>query len=477
VQLLVGDVLRSAARRHPDRPAAAIGDTTLTFGEVDAEARTCAARLAARGIGRGDRVGWVARNSLEGLVVHSACAYLGAVFTPFNPSATPAELAALVEVGRPSFVLGLDGRDGTIRYGSLADAPTDDDPFHRADERDCMVIFFTSGTTGRPKGAMLSHRAERLRGGFEASPRGPHVSMFPQFHMSGWVGHLEAWNRGDPIVWVDRPEPEQLFAAIERHRGFATYLIPAVWRRVLDADRSGFDLSSLRIADTGTSSTSPELLRGIKDAFPRSTTTVVYGSTEAHRVLVLHDPDLFDHPYSVGRPNVGSFVRRGDDGELWVTSPLLFSGYFENDAATSEVLVDGWYRTGDVVVSDDDGYWSVVGRTKELIRSGGETVAPVEVEAVLARCRGVADGAVAGMPDEHWGEIVTAFVVPSPGATLTLADLRAEMAGDLARHKVPRRLVLVDSIPRTGATGQVARARLVALAQERDAGATAPDAR
>jgi acyl-CoA synthetase (AMP-forming)/AMP-acid ligase II len=301
--------------------------------------------------------------------------------------------------------------------------------------------------------------------------------MFPQFHMSGWVGHLEAWNRGDAMVWVDRPEPEQLFAAVERHRGYATYLIPAVWRRVLDADRSGFDLSSLRVADTGTSSTSPELLRGIKDAFPTTTTTVVYGSTEAHRVLVLHDPDLFDRPYSVGRPTVGAFVRRTEVGELWVRSPVLFSGYFEDPAATSAVLVDGWYRTGDVVVADDDGFWSVVGRTKELIRSGGETIAPVEVEAALTGCAGVADGAVAGMPDADWGEIVTAFVAPAPGASPTLADLQAEMASALARHKLPRRLVIVDAIPRTGATGQVARARLVAMAQERDAAAPDPSPR
>jgi acyl-CoA synthetase (AMP-forming)/AMP-acid ligase II len=467
VQLLVGDVLRTAARRHADRPAAALGDTTLTFGDVDGEARACAARLAARGVGRGDRVGWVARNSLECVVIHSACAYLGAIFSPFNPASTYAELEVLVEVAKPSIVLSLDGRPGTTRFDALPAAPPGDDDLHRADERDCMVIFFTSGTTGRPKGAMLSHRAERLRGGFDAQPRGPHVSMFPQFHMSGWVAHLESWMRGDPVVWVDRPEPEELFAAIERHRGYATYLIPAVWRRVLDADRRGFDLSSLRVADTGTSSTSPELLHGIKDAFPGTTTMVVYGSTEAHRVLVLHDPDLFAKPYSVGQPNVGAFVRRDESGELWVRSPMLFSGYFDNEPATSDVLVDGWYRTGDIVERDDDGYFTVVGRSKELIRTGGETVAPVEVEAALLGCTGVADAAVAGVPHDDWGEVVTAFVVPGPDGSVTLETIQAELALRLARHKVPRRLVFVEAIPRTGATGQVGRARLVAIAQAR----------
>jgi acyl-CoA synthetase (AMP-forming)/AMP-acid ligase II len=236
---------------------------------------------------------------------------------------------------------------------------------------------------------------------------------------------------------------------------------------VLDADRGGFDLSSLRIADTGTSSTSPELLHAIKDAFPATTTMVVYGSTEAHRVLVLHDPDLFARPFSVGRPPVGTFVRRDDAGELWVTSPVLFSGYFDDDAATADAVVDGWYRTGDVVDHDDDGSFTVVGRTKELIRTGGETVAPVEVEAALLGCSGIADAAVAGVPHDDWGEVVTAFVVPTRGVTVTLEMIHADLSGRLARHKLPRRLVVVDAIPRTGATGQVGRARLVAIAQAR----------
>jgi fatty-acyl-CoA synthase len=465
VPLLVRDVLLASARRHPDRVAVGFDERTLTFAEVEAEARALAGRLAAHGLGRGDRIGWVARNCLEGAVVHSACALLGAAYTPFNPSSTAAELASLVEVGRPSIVLGLDGREGTLSLDSLPDGPALDD-LPSVSEEDAMVVFFTSGTTGRPKGAVLANRTERLRGGSDAMPHGAHVSMFPQFHMAGWVAHLESWARGEPVIWVDRPEPEQLFAAVERHRAHGTYLIPAVWRRVLDADRRGWDLSSLRVCDTGTSVTSPELLRGIKEAFPGTRTSVVYGSTEAHRVCVLEDPDLFDRPYSVGRATAGASVRRDGSGELWVSSPVLFDGYFEAPDATAEVLVDGWYRTGDVVQLDGDGYVSVVGRTKELIRSGGETVAPVEVETFLRACAGVADAAVAGMPDEAWGEVVTAFVVEDQGATLTLDALQSALRVHLAPHKLPRRLVVVGEIPRTGATGQVARARLVALAQE-----------
>jgi fatty-acyl-CoA synthase len=467
VDLLVGDVLRSAAARHPHRPAVAVGDACLTFAELDGEARACAARLLAAGVRHGDRVGWVARNCIEGAVVHSACAYLGAAYSPFNPASTVAELARLAEVTRPTVLLSDDGREGTRRFDSLPSATVRDDELPAVSEDDCMVVFMTSGTTGRPKGAMLSHRVERLRGGFEITTRGAHVSMFPQFHMAGWVSTLDSWNRGDLVVWVDRPEPEQLFAAIERHRAHSTYLIPGVWRRVLDAERTGWDLSTLRIADTGTSATSPELLGGIKEALPHTVTSVVYGSTEAHKVCVLQDGELLTKPYAVGRACPGVFLRRDPSGELLVRSPLLFSGYFENPGATDEALVDGWYRTGDVVDQDDDGVVSVVGRTKELIRTGGETVAPVEVDEVLRRCDGLLDAAVAGVPDPDWGEVVTAFVVVAPGATVTLESLQAAAARQLARHKVPRRLVLVDAIPRTGATGQVSRAALVGIAEGR----------
>jgi acyl-CoA synthetase (AMP-forming)/AMP-acid ligase II len=470
VELLVGDVLRSAAARHPDRVAAGIGDDSLTFAELESEARACAARLLAAGVAHGDRVGWVARNSLEGAVLHAACALLGAVFSPYTPAATAAELAVLVEIARPTVVLSLDGRPGTRTYVSLPAATAHDGALPPVHEDDPFVVYFTSGTTGRPKGAVLSHRAERLRGGFDHVPQGPHVSMFPQFHMAGWVSHLESWNRGDTVVWVDRPEPEQLFAAIDRHRAHSTYLIPAVWRRVLDADRRGYDLSSLRVADTGTSAASPELLGGIEEAFPTTATSVVYGSTEAHRVLVLEDRDLFRKPFSVGQPVIGAFVRRDDAGELWVRSPLLFSGYLDDPAATDAALVDGWYRTGDVVERDDEGYHFVVGRTKELIRSGGDTVAPAEVEAALLCCTGVHDVAVAGLPDADWGEVVTAFVVPAAGHTVTLEQLHRELGDRLSRPKLPRRLEIVDTIPRTDATGQVGRARLVARAQERAAG-------
>jgi acyl-CoA synthetase (AMP-forming)/AMP-acid ligase II len=169
--------------------------------------------------------------------------------------------------------------------------------------------------------------------------------------------------------------------------------------------------------------------------------------------------DLRRKPGSVGLPLPGVLVRFEEE-ELWVRSPFIFSGYFRNAQATEAALVDGWYRTGDLAQLDDEGYISIVGRASDLIRTGGEYVAPAEVDGVVQDHPAVLDGAVTGVPDDKWGEIVTAFVVLRPGASLTLDELRRHCKGRLAGYKVPRELVLVAAIPRTGATRQVQRRHL-----------------
>jgi fatty-acyl-CoA synthase len=239
------------------------------------------------------------------------------------------------------------------------------------------------------------------------------------------------------------------------------YAIPAVWRRILDADRSVYDLSSLQACDTGTSATTPELLRAITEAFPGTTTSITYGSTEAGTVCRLWPKDIFRKPGSVGQQAMGSEVRLGDDGEILVRNDMLMNGYFRSPEATAAALEGGWFHTGDLGEQDEEGYFSIVGRAGDVIRTGGEAVAPVEVDLVLQSAPGVADAAVAGTPDESWGEVICAFVVPRPGESVDLASLRRHCEGKLASFKHPRRLMVVDALPRTGATRQIQRRILV----------------
>jgi fatty-acyl-CoA synthase len=462
--LLVGDILELTARRAPRRVCATLGKTSVTFGQVEEQCTGLVRALGGRGIGPGDRVAWWGETSLDAIALWFALARLGAVFVPVNPRATAEEVDQLLGQADPALVVGDDAHRGHVSLGTLrADRSSTGVAPAAIDETSPHVIFFTSGSSGRPKGVVLSHRVSRTRviGDATPFPAGPIVCMFPQFHMAGWFGPMIAWASADEVVFVERAEAEPLLEAVDRRRAVRLYAIPAVWRRILEADRSAFDLSSLVHCDTGTSAVTPELLRSIAEAFPGSDTTITYGSTEAGSVCRLWPEDVHRKPGSVGPPAILCEVAIAEDGELLVRSPVLMSGYFRDEEATAEALVDGWFHTGDLAERDDEGYYTIVGRAKEVIRTGGETVAPAEVDTVLASMEELLDAAVAGVPHDDWGEVVTAFVVPRPGVAIDLAMVRAHCEGRLAPYKHPRRLVVLDAIPRTGATRQVQRRQLV----------------
>ena len=474
--LLVGNVLRHAARYTPHRPAATLGDDVVTFGELDDLTNRVAHTLAGMGVGRGDRVAWWGDTSLEAVPIFFALARLGAVFAPVNARLGPEEAAAVVGYARPRLVVVDDAHahlvqeidDAVVTHSHLADAATragaGEVESRALDERDPHVIFFTSGSTGRPKGVVLSHRASCLRSfpPLAADSDGGTVCMFPLFHMAGWSLALGCWQSRRPIHFVRIPEAETLLATVERRGATRIYLIPAVWARVLEHGVKAYDVSSLAEADTGTSATPPELIAAVREALPHTVTRVFYGSTEAGPGTVLAHADLARKPGSVGLPQPGVDVRL-EDGEVCIKSELLMDGYFDQPDATAEALRDGWYHTGDLGSLDEEGYLSIVGRARDVIRTGGETVAPGEVEAALATHPGVREVAVVGVPDADWGEVVCAVVVPEPRSadSLGLDALRAHTATQLASFKQPRRLEIVDELPRTPATGQVQRPLLV----------------
>jgi len=469
-QLLIGDILRNAA---PRAPAVTLGIDCLTYAELIDRATKAGDALLASGVRHGDRVAWQADTSLEAVIVYFATAQIGAIFTPLNPRATAQETAALLAQVDPALVLG-DEQHGHMTLARLAHATRDKAPVTRpmVDDCDGQVIFLTSGTTGAPKGCVLSHRAQHLRAGVGAPwPAADTVCMFPQFHMANWLKSLETWIGGAHVILVERPDADALIDAIERHRAAKLYCIPAVWRRILEADRSGRDLSSLQFAETGTSSTSIQFLRDLREAFPRAKVSVVYGSTEAGVVCMLRPEDIDRKPGSVGPAFQHNVISLGADGGMIVRNDWLFTEYFRNPGATAAALVDGCYASGDISLCDHDHFHHIVGRANDLIRTGGETVAPVEVEAAIQTHRDVAEVAVVGMPDEDWGEVITAFVVLRDGARLDLGQLRDYCGGMLASHKRPRRMICVDKLPRTSATGQIQRK---ALLEHANASGSAP---
>jgi acyl-CoA synthetase (AMP-forming)/AMP-acid ligase II len=480
--LLLSDVIGCAAAGSPRAVAVTLGDESLTFADVQGRANRVANVLAGLGVTRGDRLAWWSDTDLRGVDLYLGAGRLGAAFAPLNPAFRPDEAAPIVEYLRPRLLvvdaahaeaaagfgvpLAVTGWAGGACPGTdldavAAGASSADPAVAPPAEDDTAAIFLTSGSTGRPKGVMISHRATWLRTHAGASAhqtsRGKgEAVMFPLFHMAGWNFSAMAWSAHRAAHLVRRADGDELLAAVSRHRAGTIYCIPAVWRRILDT-AGDFDVSSVEWALTGTSQVSTDLLAEIKARFPGARSTVNYGSTETARAVALNDGDLFRKPGSVGIPIPGVRARI-DDGELLLATDRVMSGYFDLPEETAAVLDGGWYRTGDVAELDDEGYLSIVGRRKEVIRTGGETVAPAEVEAVLNSHPGVAEAAVVGLPDEQWGELVCAVLVVRPGAIApSVADLRAHIGERLAPFKHPRRVVTVDRLPRTSATGQIQR--------------------
>ncbi|MCU1468273.1 MAG: hypothetical protein JWM72_4201 [Actinomycetia bacterium] len=473
--LHIAEMLANAARVAPDSVAATLDDDALTFAEIDDRANRVANGLRGLWVGRGDRVLWWGDTTLDAVPVFAALSKIGAVFAPLNARASVDEVAPVAEYARPRLLLcapshleaagELATRVG-VPFSSevpTADASAPDVP--ELDERDPHVIFFTSGSTGRPKGVVLSHRTNWLRTyvGATTTPGGAGtVCMFPLFHMAGWTIAMGAWQGRRAVHFVRVPDAETLLRTTERHRASRLYCIPAVWSRVLEHGVDAFDLSALEEADTGTSATPPELLRAIKEALPHTRTRIFYGSTEAGPGVQLGDADLFRKPGSVGVAQPGVDVRLDGSGEVVMRSAFLMDGYFDDDAATAEALRDGWYHTGDLGAFDDEGYLAIVGRARDVIRTGGETVAPPEVEQVLGAHPAIAEVAVVGVPDVQWGEVVTAVIVVRDGERAPDLDtLREFCIGRLAPFKQPRRVAVVESLPRTAATAQVQRTLIV----------------
>ena len=478
----VGRILELAAAAVPDRTSVTLGDDSLTFAQSAHRAARMAQALAQLGLRHGDRLMYWGSISLRELDVFWGTQQLGVVFVPFKDSLSVDEAAPLVQYVKPALLVVDAGlaRKGSdlaartrVRLATVGGASADGDleaayrsadgaaPAVEVQDEDIHALFLTSGTTGRAKGVMVSHRASWNRS-FNGMTRtaacggGGEVNMFPLFHWAGWNYLLIPWAHLRACHLTHRADGGALAGLIDRWRPAAMYAIPAIWERILE-EPLGEGAASLRLACTGTYRYDPQLIDRIKARFPRADCTTGWATTELGMGAVIGDTDLLRHPHSVGLPVPGVELKLVD-GELAGRSDQMMSGYFDLPDETAATVVDGWYMTGDLAERDCDGFISITGRRRETIRSAGETIAPAEVEAALRDLPGIVDVCVVGMPDETWGEIVCAVVVPDPGAGLpTVERVRAQVSGTLARYKHPRRVLTIDSLPRTPATGQIRR--------------------
>lgn len=480
----MGDIARwidGWAAFQPNRSAIRFDAKDITYAALARRVAHAAKLLAAIGIGRGDRIAYLGLNHPDLIVLLFAAAWRGAMLCPLNWRLAPAEHGLILADAEPKAVFAepdfIESFGATIahRYAigpatrgwpgfdqALATAAGDsDDRPGRLD--DPVLLVYTSGTTGRPKGAVLTQsalfwNAVNATHAHDLVSSDRVLTFLPLFHTGGLnIQTLPALHAGATVILQRRFEPAAVLDAIARERPTLTLMVPAVMQALIGhADFTGTDFGSLRLINAGSSTIPTALI----DAFHAQGVPVgqVYGATETAPIAAyLRREDATAHVGSTGKPAIHCQIRIVDDagrdvpagvsGELWVAGPNVMTGYWCDPKATAEALRDGWFRTGDIGFRDADGYITINDRKKDLIISGGENIYPAELENVLAACPDIAEAAVVGRPDPRWGEVAVAVVVRR-GSGLDKARVAALFDGRLARFKHPKDVVFLDALPR-----------------------------
>jgi len=495
----VDGVLRRSAARSPGATALTFEDRAWTYADLDAAVTRAAARLLGFGAVKGDRVAAYGRNSDAYLIGFLACARSGLVHVPVNYALRGEELAyllgqsgstiALVDPALRSVVDDLRAETGVEQVLELRGGPDSlladclDGPVPEfdaeVDDTDLVQLLYTSGTTSRPKGAMMTHRAlvhEYLScvAGLDLRADDAPLHAMPLYHSAQMHVFLMPWLAvGAANTLVEAPDPADLLRRIEAGRHGAFFAAPTLW--VALANHPDFDvrdLSSLRKAYYGASVMPGPVLERLRGALPGLGLYNCFGQSEIGPLAtVLRPEEHAERPASAGRAALfvelrvvdeqGRDVEPGELGEVVYRSPQLCQGYWDKPEETAEAFRDGWFHSGDLVRADAGGYIEVVDRIKDVINTGGVLVASREIEDVLFAHPGVAEAAVVGVADETWIEAVTAYVVPAPGADAdALPGLLVEHVRQrLAPFKAPKAVRLVEELPRN-ASGKILKREL-----------------
>ena len=496
------DWLAHHARYSPDRTAAIDLHTGGQFSYVQFSARV--GRLArylrdGLGVERGDRIGILAPNTTDHFELQFACGRLGAVFLPLNWRLTVPELEFIVNDAGPkvfiyddefaeaaaelkarcgiAHLIDINGDNRPSAYETgIAEAAGEVDPVDVTHD-DLSTIMYTSGTTGLPKGAMITHgmtfwNAVNLGPPALVTPRTVHLSVLPLFHTGGLNCYSNPVFHGGGTVAVMRSfDPGRALALlVDKAIGFTHFFgVPANYQFMAQQPEfDDTDLSRVQAAGIGGAPSPAALLetwaaRGI--ALQQG-----YGMTETSPTVTVLDAEFaVEKVGSAGKPALhaevklvredGSEAAPGEVGELWARGPNITPGYWNRPDATAESITDGWLHTGDAATIDEDGFYYIVDRWKDMYISGGENVYPAEVENVIYQLPDIAEAAVLGLPDEKWGEVGCVVAVLKPGGELTEREIIAHCGERLARFKQPRSVVFVEALPRN-ATGKVLKREL-----------------
>ncbi|WBB98923.1 MULTISPECIES: class I adenylate-forming enzyme family protein [unclassified Solwaraspora] len=486
VQLNMAAGIREFGRATPRRIAVVDGDREVTFGALHQRSSQLASATLDRGLAPGERIAVLSNNRYEYFEISAAMAKAGIPTVPLNPRNNVTDNAYILAHSAVQgiivaddladrvdglldglrLVLSFDGGVGE-HYGTFLDGGRAVDPQVPVDELDPFCVTYTSGTTGRPKGVLLTHRGRVLTAfgvglDYGLGPNRSTIAVAPMYHGAGFEFAYAAPMLGGSCTVLPSWDPQRLLDLMVSSRAETVFLVPTHAqhiRRFCPEPAARYDLSALKTLYFNAAALPVALKEWVIEAFPGVEVHELYGSTECSIVTNLRPEFALDRAGSVGHPwfwnevrlvdEDGAQVGPGEPGELYARSPLLLTGYLNDEEATRAGYdADGFFSVGDIAVRDEEGFISIVDRKKDMIIAGGVNIFPREIEEVIARHGPVDEVAVVGVPDEVYGERIAAFVVSRAGQQIDVSTLDGYVREHVARYKVPREWHVVDQLPR-----------------------------
>ncbi|GAA1746318.1 class I adenylate-forming enzyme family protein [Aeromicrobium alkaliterrae] len=478
--------IREFGRSSPNRDAVVDGDRRLSFAGLDDRSSRLAAGLLDQGLTPGEPVAVLSGNRMEYFEIAAGLAKAGLPMVPLNPKNQASDNAYILGHSEARAIIvddtlaaGVEGTlDGLSTVVSLTGEVGRDyetflatsravDPFVDVRDDDAFCITYTSGTTGLPKGVVLTHRARVINNYLSAlewglGPSSSTMAVAPMYHGAGFAFAYAGPQTGGTTAVLRSWNPEQFLEGLVRDRVSTVFLVPThaqQIRRFVEDPMVKYDLSALKTLYFNAAALPIDLKKWVHEAFPGVGIHELYGSTECAVVTTLRPEESLRKAGSVGHPwffqqvrlvgEDGQEVGPNEPGELYAKSPMLMKGYLKNEEATREGTdADGFFSVGDIAVRDEEGFISIVDRKKDMIIAGGVNIYPREIEEVVAQHPHVDDVAVVGLPDDVYGERIAAFVVARRGVSLDVAGVEEHVKGGVAKFKVPREWHVVDELPR-----------------------------
>lgn len=494
-QLMVGSLLRNVAYHEPDRTAVKMGEKAYTYAQLEQTALQLAGWLQSKDIKQESKVGFIFKNSLEFVEIFWGITLSGGIGVPINFRLASDEFiyiindsdseilfieedyVDLIETIRPQLpkvreIVIVSERNvaNTTNYKDIFISSNTFEEVEQTDNDACMIMY-TSGTTGKPKGAVMTHKnlvmnAQNLVRELQLKPYTRHIITAPLFHIAA-MGTLLYCFLSKATVYIHRDfHPIAILECIENEKINCIFLVPAMWNFVTSVPNiENYDLSSMTVCVAGAETCPVHLKEKVMKYFSNAKFYDVFGQTEmSPATLMLKPADSIRKAASVGKPILNVEVRIVDDnmqdvavgeiGEIVYRGPTLMKEYYKKTEETKEAFKGGWFHSGDLVSMDEEGFVYVRDRKKDMIISAGENIYPAEVEGVLYKHEGIFEAAVVGVPDEQWGESVKAYIVLKEGYTITAQEIIDHCAKLLASYKKPKYVEFIDQLPRN-ASGKI----------------------